>query len=69
MNYRTISLLTVFLEVHEKVMYDRLSHYMHTNILVPEQFGSRQGSSVENAAFKLIDSVFNLLTKKCMLVE
>jgi hypothetical protein len=42
---------------------------MHTNnVLVPEQFGFRQGSSTENAAFKL--TVYsNLLTKKCMLVE
>jgi len=50
-------------------MYSGLSHHMHTNnVLVPEQFGFRQGSSTENAAFKL--TVYsNLLTKKCMLVE
>jgi len=42
---------------------------MHTtNILVPEQFGFRQGKSTDNAAFKL--TVYsNLLTKKCMLGE
>jgi hypothetical protein len=40
-NHRPISILTVFSRVLE-VMYDRLSHHMHTNtILVPEQFGFR----------------------------
>jgi hypothetical protein len=53
-NYRPISLLTTFSKVLEKVMYNRLSHYLQTNnILVPEQFGFRKGISTENAAFKL----------------
>jgi hypothetical protein len=51
-------------------MYSRLSHHMHTNnILVPEQFGFRQGSSTENAAFKLTDIVLKSVNQKCMLVE
>jgi hypothetical protein len=38
---------------------------MHTNnILIPEQFDVRQGSSTENAAFKLTDSVFNSINRK-----
>jgi hypothetical protein len=58
-NYRPISLLTTFSKVLEKVMYNRLSHYLKTNnILVPEQFGFRKGISTENAAFKVIDSFF-----------
>jgi hypothetical protein len=46
-NYRPVSLLMFsFLRVLRKVMYNRLSHHMHTNnILVSEQFGFRQGSS------------------------
>jgi hypothetical protein len=37
-------------------MYSRLSHHMCTkNILVPEEFGFRQGKSSDNAAFKLPD--------------
>jgi hypothetical protein len=50
-------------------MYNRLSHYMHTNnILDPEQFDFRQGLSIENAAFNPTMSQ-NLLTKKCMLEQ
>jgi hypothetical protein len=38
---------------------------MHTNnILIPEQFDVRQGSSTENAAFKLTDGVFKCINKK-----
>jgi hypothetical protein len=63
-NYRPISLLTTS-KVLEKVMYNRLSHYLKTNnILVPEQFGFRKGISTENAAFKLIDSVLKSLNQK-----
>jgi hypothetical protein len=37
---------------------------MHTNnIFVPEQFGFRQGKSMENAAFKPINSVFKSVNK------
>jgi hypothetical protein len=34
------------------------------NILVPEKFGFRQGRPIENAAFKLIDSVFTSINQK-----
>jgi hypothetical protein len=38
---------------------------MHTNnILVPEQFGFRQGKSTENAAFKLKNSVLKSVHQK-----
>jgi hypothetical protein len=38
---------------------------MHTNnISIPEQFGFRQGSPTENAAFKLTDSVFKSINQK-----
>jgi hypothetical protein len=64
-NYRPISLLMVFSKVLEKVIYNRLSHHMHTkNVLVPEQFGFRQGSSTENAAFKLTDIVLKSVNQK-----
>jgi len=54
-NYRIISLLTGFTEVLEKAMYNRLIHHISTNnILLPEQFGFRQGKSTDNAAFKLM---------------
>jgi hypothetical protein len=64
-NYRPISPFTVFSKVLEKVMHNRLSHYMHTNkILVPEQFGFRQGKSTDNAAFKLTNSVLKSVNQK-----
>jgi hypothetical protein len=64
-NYRPISALTVFSKVLEKVMYNRLSHHMHTNnILIPEQFGFRQGKSTDNAAFKLTNSVLKSVNRK-----
>jgi hypothetical protein len=64
-NYRPISLLTVFSKVLEKVMYNRLSHHKHTNnILVPEQFGFRQGKSPDNAAFKLTNSILKSIKQK-----
>jgi hypothetical protein len=64
-NYRPISLLTTFSKVLEKVLYNRLSHYLQTNnILVPEQFGFRKGMSNENTAFKLTDSVLKSLNQK-----
>jgi hypothetical protein len=38
---------------------------MHTNnILVPEQFSFKQGSSTENAALKLTYSVFKPINQK-----
>jgi hypothetical protein len=64
-NYRPISLLTSFFKVFDKVMHSRLSHYYQTNnILVPEQFGFMKGMSIENAAFKLIDSILKSINEK-----
>jgi hypothetical protein len=63
-NYGSISLSMVFSKVLAKVMYGRLSHHMHTNNIVPEQFGFRQGSSTENVAFKLTDSVLQSINQK-----
>jgi hypothetical protein len=59
-NYRPISLLLL-----EKVMYDRLSHHMLAYcILVPEQFGVRQGKSTDNAAFKLTSGALKSVNQK-----
>jgi hypothetical protein len=55
----------VFSKVLEKVMYNRLSHHMHTNnTLIPEQFGFRQGKSTDNAAFKLTNSALKSINQK-----
>jgi hypothetical protein len=64
-NYRPISLLTTFSKALEKVMYNRLSHHMHTNnILVPEQYGFRKGVSTADTAFKLTDNVLKSINQK-----
>jgi hypothetical protein len=43
---------------------------MHTNtIIVPQQFGFRQGKYTENTIFKLTDSVLKSINQKYMLVE
>jgi hypothetical protein len=67
-NYRPISLLTTFSKVLvlEKVMHNRLHHYLQTNniLLVPEQYGFRKGILTENAAIKLTDSVLKSINKK-----
>jgi hypothetical protein len=63
--YRATSLLTAVSKVLEKVMHNRLSHYLqNNNILVPEQFGFRKGMSIENASFKLTDSILKSINKK-----
>jgi hypothetical protein len=70
-DYRPISLLTAFSKVLEKVLHKRLTHYCQTDsILVQEQFGFRKGMSIENAAFKLTDSILKSINKKkCVLAE
>jgi hypothetical protein len=69
-NYRLICLLTVSSKVMEKVMYNRLSHHMHiNNVLVPEQFGFRQGELQKMLPLSQQTVYSNLLTKKCMLGE
>jgi hypothetical protein len=55
----------VFSKVFQKAMHSRLSQHLHTNnILVPEQHGFTKGTSTENAAFRLTDSIFKSLHQK-----
>jgi hypothetical protein len=64
-NYRPIVLLGTLSKVLEKVMHNRLSHYIQTNnMLVPELFGFRKGISTENTVFKLTDCVFKSINQK-----
>jgi hypothetical protein len=58
-NYRPNSLLTAFAKVFEEAVHSRLSQHLHlNNILVTKQHGFRKGISMENAAFRLTDGVF-----------
>jgi hypothetical protein len=64
-NYKTISLLTTFSKVLQKIMHSKSSHYLQTNnILDQEQFGLGKGKSVKNAAIKLTDSVLKSVNQK-----
>ena len=56
MNYRSISLLTSFSKIVEKLIYVRLHEYIDKySILVHEQYGFRTHSSTEQATFLLIN--------------
>jgi len=63
-NYRTISLLTSFSKIVEKIIYTRLiRHLNHNHILVYEQFGFRTTSSTDLASCQLIKDVQTSLNK------
>jgi hypothetical protein len=63
-NYRLTVLLTTFSKALQKVMYNRLSHYVHiNNILIPEQSGFWRGISSENVAFSLTKSAFKSINQ------
>jgi hypothetical protein len=64
-NYRPISLLTSFSKVNKKIIYKRLYRYLNEhNILVNEQFGSREKSSTDMAIYALLNTVLLSLDKK-----
>jgi hypothetical protein len=64
-NYRPISLLTSFLKVFEKALFNRLTAHFNTNkLLVGNQFGFRKGIATEDAILKLINETLNALKNK-----
>jgi len=64
-NYRPISLLTSFSKIIEKIIYKRLyKHLNELNILVNEQFGFREKSSIDLATYALLNTVLLSLDKK-----
>ena len=61
-NYRSISLLTSFSKVFEKVICKRLYCHINTNkILASEQYGFRSNCSTETAAYNLINNIIEAL--------
>jgi len=57
-NYRPISVLPYFAKYLEKVMYDRLSSYIHgANILQQSQYGFRQNHSTYMALLDMEDKI------------
>ena len=57
-NYRPISLLTSFSKIFEKLIFARLHKHLLTNrILAKEQYGFRNNSSTEKAAYDVINEI------------
>jgi len=68
-NYRSISLMTSFSKIFEKIVFTRLiRHLSYNHILVDEQCGFRTNSSMYLASNKLINDILTSLNNK-LLVE
>jgi hypothetical protein len=61
-NYRQTSLLTSFSKIFEKLLFARVTQHFNDNIIiVKEQFGFRQNSSIQTSIFKLLNKILNAL--------
>lgn len=57
-NYRSISLLSIFNKILEKLMYNRLLNFLNRNdIFFEKQFGFRSSHSTEHAILCIIDKI------------
>jgi hypothetical protein len=64
-NYRSVSFLTAFSKVFEKVIYLRLfRHLIDYSILVNERFGFKAKSSTAKLTFNLINEILEALNSK-----
>ena len=58
LNYRPISLLSVFSKIYEKCIYTRIYHYLlENNLIYSKQFGFRAGYSVNHAIISLTEYI------------
>ena len=63
-NYRSISMLSCFSEMLERIMYNRLQRYLKDqNILYDEQSGFRTGHSTEHAIAQLVAQIYEAFEK------
>lgn len=63
-NYRPISILPSISKILEKIINNRLIHYLETNnLLATNQFGFRRGKSTDDAVFTLTEFVSQNLDK------
>ena len=59
-NYRSISVLSCFSEILERIMFNRVYNYLNdNNLLFHKQFGFRKGHSTDHTLIKLIDSKYD----------
>ena len=64
-NYRPISILSSFIKVLEKVMYNQLQEHLNKySILAEEVFGFRADSTTNKAIYKLLNETLNALNSK-----
>ena len=57
-NYRPVSVLPCFSKILEKLMYNRISNFIHKhNLLTEYQFGFRQKRSTNQALIVLLDKI------------
>jgi len=63
-NYRTISILSPFSKIFEKIIYKRLINYFDTdNTIAKEQFGFRSKHSTNHVIFDVVNKLLNLRDK------
>ena len=63
-NYRPISLLSVFSKIYEKLIYCRIYTYLTKyNLIYPKQFGFRASHSTNHAIISITEHIRNLLDK------
>jgi len=68
-NYRPISILSDFSKIFERLMYVQLSSYIDSHrILCNAQFGFRKNSSTSDAIIEFLDSAFQTLNAKRVIV-
>jgi hypothetical protein len=63
-NYRSISLLTTFSKIFEKMIYERLMQHIKVyNITLEEQFGFRPSTSTDKVSYRLINEILNAMNE------
>jgi len=69
-NYRPISTLPFLSKVFERLMYMRLMSYLNSNNLIcAHQFGFRQNFSTSDAVVELVDSIYQSLDRKNIMLS
>ena len=58
-NYRPVTVLSVISKILERLMYNRLYHYLDSSDLLSEsQFGFRKGKSTQHAILKFLSKIY-----------
>ena len=63
-NYRPISLLSVFNQLFEKLMYHRLKSFLDNNVLFKAQYGFREKHSTQHAILDTVNIIQNNMDLK-----